>query len=180
MVMTYPPIDPYGAGLLGGPDCDDIYWEVSGNPDGKPALYLHGGPGSSLRSWSYRRHFDLQQYRIVGIDQPGCGQSRPLVTDALGGLPRNTTQSLLEESNSTSRRGWCQACLGEPRSHSPKRVSELVLVAITTTSREEVDWITEGVGRIYFPKPGNGSSERLEGAMTSASWKPTRAIVDFE
>src|SRR5882672_9260238 len=71
--------------------------KVSGNPQGKPALYLHGGPGSSLGSGGYRRHFDPQRYRIVGIDQRGCGRSRPLAIDVLGELHRNTTESLIED-----------------------------------------------------------------------------------
>lgn len=87
----YPPIDPFQSGLLQVADGQRIYWEVSGNPDGKPALYLHGGPGSGLGSGSYRQRFDPRKYRIVGIDQRGCGRSRPLATEAIKDLAANTT-----------------------------------------------------------------------------------------
>jgi proline iminopeptidase len=96
----------------------------------------------------------------VGIDQRGCGQSRPLATDALGELHRNTTQSLIEDIEAVRRQldierwlvsgvSWgTTLALAYALAH-PDRVSELVLVAVTTTSREEVDWITEDVGRIF-------------------------------
>jgi proline iminopeptidase len=158
--MAYPPIDPFNAGLLSVADGNEIYWEISGNPDGKPALYLHGGPGRGLGSGGYRRHFDPQKYRIVGIDQRGCGRSRPLATDALGGLHRNTTQSLIEDIEAVrthlgietwlvSGVSWgTTLALAYAQAH-PEKVTELVLVALTTTSREEIDWITAGVGRIF-------------------------------
>jgi proline iminopeptidase len=158
--MSHPLTDPIDAGLLSVSDGNDIYWEISGNPDGKPALYLHGGPGSGLRSGGYRSYFDLQKYRVVGIDQRGCGRSRPLVTSALSELHRNTTQALLEDIEAVRRHlrveSWLVSgvswgstlALAYAQAH-PERVSELVLVAVTTTSREEVDWITEGVGRIF-------------------------------
>jgi proline iminopeptidase len=158
--MMYPPIEPFDAGLLSVSDGNRIYWEVSGNPDGKPALYLHGGPGGALGPGGYRRRFDPQKYRIVGIDQRGCGRSRPLVTAALRKLHFNTTQSLIEDIEAVREHleieRWLIAgvswgttlALAYAQTH-PSRVSELVLVAVTTTSREEVDWITEGVGRIF-------------------------------
>jgi proline iminopeptidase len=156
----YPPIEPCRHGLLRVSDGNKIYWEISGNIDGKPALYLHGGPGSGLRSSSYRRRFDPQKYCIVGIDQRGCGRSRPLVIDDLGELRRNTTETLIEDIEAVRRHlhidtwlvsgvSWgTTLALAYAQMH-PDRVSELVLVAVTTTSREEVDWITEGVGRIF-------------------------------
>ena len=67
--MIYPPIDPSDAGFLSVVDGNEIYWETSGNPDGKPALYLHGGPGSGLRSGSYRRH------RIVESTSVGVAEA---------------------------------------------------------------------------------------------------------
>jgi proline iminopeptidase len=61
-MTTKPSKEPFDSGLLQMPDGAEIYWEASGNPRGKPALYLHGGPGSGLRSGSYRNHFDLERY----------------------------------------------------------------------------------------------------------------------
>ncbi len=58
--IVNPPLVPFNAGLLSVSDRNEIYWEMSGNPKGKPALYLHGGPGTSLRSGDYRNQFDPQ------------------------------------------------------------------------------------------------------------------------
>lgn len=155
----YPPIEPFDTGLLRAAHGNKIYWEASGNPNGKPALYLHGGPGSGLGS-GYRRHFDPRKYRIVGIDQRGCGRSRPLVTNALDQLHHNTTQTLIEDIEAVRKhldiQTWLVSgvswgttlALAYAQAH-PDSVSELVLVAVTTTSREEVNWITEGVERIF-------------------------------
>jgi proline iminopeptidase len=156
----YPPIDPFQSGLLQVADGQRIYWEVSGNPNGKPALYLHGGPGSGLGAGSYRQRFDPRKYRIVGIDQRGCGRSRPLATEAIKDLAANTTQALIEDIEAVRKHLGIEAWLVSGVSwgttlalayaeEHPDKVSELVLVAVTTTSRDEVDWITEGVGRIF-------------------------------
>lgn len=155
-----PPIDPFESGLLQVAHGNRIYWEVSGNPRGKPALYLHGGPGSGLGSGRYRRHFDPHTYRIVGIDQRGCGRSRPLATEAIDALNCNTTQTLIEDIEAVrahlgidawlvSGVSWGTTLALAYAEEHPEAVSDLVLVAVTTTSRDEVDWITEGVGRIF-------------------------------
>ena len=95
--MLQPTVEPFATGLLRVADGADIYWEVSGNIHGRPALYLHGGPGSTLGSGAYRRRMDPERYLIVGIDQRGCGRSRPLATDALDALYLNTTQALIAD-----------------------------------------------------------------------------------
>ncbi|MFJ2980439.1 hypothetical protein ACIPEP_16440 [Curtobacterium sp. NPDC087082] len=73
----HPPIDPHDHGWLDRPDGARIHWEESGNPTGRPALYLHGGPGSGLGAGGYRQRFDPEVYRIIGLDQRGCGRSTP-------------------------------------------------------------------------------------------------------
>jgi proline iminopeptidase len=158
--VVHPPIEPFQSGLLKVGDGDEIYWEASGNPTGKPLLYLHGGPGSGLGSGGYRRRADAGRYLIVGIDQRGCGRSRPLATDALHQLPLNTTQSLIADIETVREHlgierwlvtggSWGSTlALAYAQAH-PERVTEIVLIAVTTSSREEVEWITEGVGRIF-------------------------------
>jgi proline iminopeptidase len=94
---VHPPIEPFASGLLPVGGDVEIYWETSGNPHGRPALYLHGGPGSGLGPGGYRRRYDPERYLIVGIDQRGCGRSRPLITDALHTLELNTTQALTDD-----------------------------------------------------------------------------------
>ncbi|MDQ4489344.1 prolyl aminopeptidase [Sinomonas sp. ASV486] len=158
--MKYPPIEPFKSGLLELEDGAQLYWEASGNPDGLPALWLHGGPGSGLGSDGYRRHFDAERYLIVGIDQRGCGRSRPLASEAPESLESNTTGRLVADIERLRQtmgiERWVLAgaswgttlALAYALAH-PTRVLGMALVAVTTTGREEVDWITEGVGRIF-------------------------------
>ena len=77
----FPPIEPYASGMLDVGDGQSIYWEASGNPDGKPAVALHGGPGSGL-SPGRRRWFDPARYRLIQLDQRGCGRSTPHAGDS--------------------------------------------------------------------------------------------------
>src|SRR5690349_5761537 len=72
----YPPTEPYDRGMLDVGDSNLVYWETRGNPDGKPALIVHGGPGSSCEG-STGRSFDPDRYRVVLFDQRGCGRSTP-------------------------------------------------------------------------------------------------------
>ena len=147
-------------GLLTVADGEQIYWETSGHPAGRPALYLHGGPGSGLKTGGYRRHFDGARYRIVGIDQRGCGRSRPLATSDLGRLSGNTTRALIADIEAVRRYlgierwlvsgiSWGTTLALAYAQRHPDRVSALVLAAVTTTSRDEVTWITETVGRVF-------------------------------
>src|SRR5664279_2956442 len=72
----YPPIEPYETHRLKVSDLHELYVEESGNPEGKPVVFLHGGPGGGT-SPKHRRYFDPRQYRIILFDQRGCGQSTP-------------------------------------------------------------------------------------------------------
>jgi len=142
------------------PDGNQIYWELSGNPRGKPALFLHGGPGSGLGAGGYRSSFDPERYLIVGIDQRGCGRSLPLVIDSLDQLSSNTTQTVIADIEAVRAHlnvdrwllcgiSWgTTLALAYALTH-PDRVTELILAAVTTTGRAEVDWITETVGRLF-------------------------------
>jgi proline iminopeptidase len=80
MPEGFPVIEPYDAGMLDVGDGQRIYWEISGNPAGKPAVALHGGPGGGS-SPGRRRLFDPDAYRFVQFDQRGCGRSTPSVAD---------------------------------------------------------------------------------------------------
>lgn len=92
----YPPIEPYETGTLDVGDGHRLYWETCGNPDGTPALWLHGGPGSGSSVGS-RRNFDPTAYRTVLFDQRGCGRSRPLATEPGVDLSTNTTGHLIAD-----------------------------------------------------------------------------------
>ncbi|MGZ5890387.1 MAG: prolyl aminopeptidase [Hyphomicrobium sp.] len=159
MSGQFPPIEPYTSGMLDVGDGHQIYWECCGNPVGKPALFLHGGPGSGCSS-GQRRFFDPDLYRAVLFDQRGCGRSRPLASEPSVDLAANTTTHLIADIEllrltlgvdrwtilglswgTTLGLAYAQAHL--------QRVNAMVLGFVTTTSRSEVRWITEDVGRIF-------------------------------
>jgi proline iminopeptidase len=177
---VFPPIEPLATGHLPVGDGNEIYWEASGIPNGKPALYLHGGPGSGI-SAGYRRRFDPNQYFIVSFEQRGCGRSRPLVTDATANLGTNTTPALIADIEALRGHlgierwlvhgaSWgTTLALAYAQAH-PQRVSELVLFAVTTTSAAEVEWITESVGRV-FPREW----EQFEAA---SGRRPGQRLID--
>jgi proline iminopeptidase len=134
-------------------DRHQIYWEVVGNPAGKPAVVLHGGPGSGCAPW-WRDFFDLDRYRVVMFDQRGCGRSRPYTLEA------NTTQHLIADIERLREQAGVErwlvlgaswgSCLGLAYAQAhPDRVTEVVLFAVTTGTRREVEWITRDVGRLY-------------------------------
>ncbi len=154
----FPSIDPYEQGMLDVGDSHQIYWECSGNPHGKPAVYLHGGPGSSSRP-SSRRYFDPARYRIVLMDQRGCGRSIPQVAKA-DDLAVNTTSHLIADIERLREHlqidrwevlgvSWGTTLALAYAQAFPHRINALVLASVTTTSRREVEWITHGIGRAF-------------------------------
>ncbi|HEY1298056.1 MAG TPA: prolyl aminopeptidase [Chloroflexota bacterium] len=156
-VEPYPPIQPFATGLLDVGDGQCIYWEASGNPRGKPAVALHGGPGSGSTP-ARRRWFDPARYRLVQFDQRGCGNSTPHAGDLSTDLSANTTHHLirdierLREHLGIERWLVWGVTLGLAYAERfPERVTEMVLVSITMTRRSDVEWLKRTVGR-YFPE----------------------------
>jgi len=157
--VYFPAIEPYDSGLLDVGDGQQVYWECCGNPAGKPALYLHGGPGSGCTP-GQRRFFDPDAYRVVLFDQRGSGRSRPLASEPDADLSANTTAHLIADIEALRRLhgverwtilglSWGTTLgLAYAQAH-PRRVDALALGAVTTTSRREVAWITHDVGRIF-------------------------------
>jgi len=161
MATLYPEIEPHDRGMLAAGDGNLVYWEVCGRPDGKPAVVLHGGPGSGC-SPGFRRYFDPEAYRVVLFDQRGCGRSRPHAADPAVDLSSNTTAHLVADVERLRTHlgveRWLVAggswgtTLGLAYAERyPERVSELVLWSVVTTSRREVRWVTRDAGR-YFPE----------------------------
>lgn len=153
-------VTPRVQGMLNVGDGQNIYWEEWGSPDGVPALYLHGGPGGTLGASGYRRRFDLVRTRVIGFEQRGCGRSTPHASDPDTSLDANTTAHLIGDMEMLRLELGVEAwilngvswgstlALAYAQAH-PDRVAGIVLFAVTTTSRQEVDWITEGVGAIF-------------------------------
>jgi proline iminopeptidase len=88
--------EPYAHGMLDVGDGQHIYWESCGDPAGRPALYLHGGPGAGCTPGA-RQYFDPARYRSILLDQRGCGRSRPLASDPDADLRCNTTAHLIAD-----------------------------------------------------------------------------------
>lgn len=153
---------PDRQGMLRVGDGQAVYWEEWGVSDGVPALYLHGGPGGTVGASGYRHRFDLTRTRVVGFDQRGCGRSTPHASDLGVSLATNDTAHLIAdiealrehlgiESWIVNGASWGSTlALAYAQAH-PHRVRGSVLFAVTTSSRAEVDWITEGV-RAVFPE----------------------------
>src|SRR6202162_3799300 len=96
MIDLYPEIEPYEQGFLEVDHGNRIYWEPCGNPHGKPAVVLHGGPGSGCIPW-HRRLFDPSAYRLVLFDQRNCGWSTPHASALDTDLTSNTTAHLIAD-----------------------------------------------------------------------------------
>jgi proline iminopeptidase len=152
----YPPIEISESGRLNVGDNHDLYWEVAGNPRGKPVVFLHGGPGAGC-SADHRRFFDPDAWRIVLFDQRGAGRSTPA-----GSLKNNTTQALVADIETLRRHlnidrwavfgGSWGSTLGLAYAEThPQSVSALVLRGIFLARQSEIDWFLSGMGR-FFPE----------------------------
>jgi len=158
---VYPPIEPYDHGLLDVGDGHRVYWETSGNPDGKPAVVLHGGPGQGSGP-GMRRMFDPARYRVVLLDQRGCGRSLPHAAEPGTSLRHNTTGDLVADLERLREHlgierwlvtggSWGTTLALVYAERFPERVTEIVVNAISTTRRSEIDWLYRGVRR-FFPE----------------------------
>ena len=151
----YPEIEPFRTGRLPVSGGHELYFEESGNPKGKPVIFLHGGPGGGSEP-RMRRYFDPTRYRVVLLDQRGCGKSTPFAA-----LEDNTTWHLVDDIEALRRQLGIEAwqvfggswgstlALAYAEAH-PERVSELVLRGIFLLTREEIRWFyQEGTSWIF-------------------------------
>ncbi len=155
----YPEIEPYASGLLDTGDGNRLYYEMCGNPAGKPALVLHGGPGSGCKPFM-RRYFDPAAYRIVLFDQRNCGRSTPRASDPAVSLDANTMPHLIADIERLREQlgigRWlvygtsfgCALALAYAEQHTG-RVSELIVTGTATGRQCEVDLLTRGLGGIF-------------------------------
>jgi len=155
----YPVEEPFAGGLLDVGDGHRIHWQASGNPTGKPAVILHGGPGAPM-STRAGGMFDPARYLIVQLDQRQCGRSLPSAGEPVADLSANTTAHLIADLERLRARvgverwlvwggSWgTTLALAYAETH-PEHVSELVLASVVATSRREVEWVTRSMGRIF-------------------------------
>ncbi|MEU8735155.1 prolyl aminopeptidase [Streptomyces tendae] len=155
----YPEIEPYDHGMLDVGDGNHVYWETCGNPHGKPALVLHGGPGSRVTQ-GHRRYFDPAAYRIVLLDQRGAGRSRPRASVHDTDMSVNTTAHVMADLERLRAHlgierwlvwgvSWGSVLgLRYAQTH-PGVVTELVLTGVATGSNAEVALLTRGLGNVF-------------------------------
>ena len=155
-IDLFPPIEPFETGMMPLDGGHAIYWEQSGNPDGVPAVFLHGGPGAGA-SPNHRRFFDPEHYRIVVFDQRGSGRSRPFAE-----VRDNTTGHLVADMEVLRRflgidrwlvfgGSWgASLALAYGIAH-PERCLGMVLRGVFLCRKKEVDWFLHGM-RLFFPE----------------------------
>jgi proline iminopeptidase len=162
MTSLYPHIEPYEHGLLDVGDGHNIYWETCGNPHGKPALVLHGGPGSGCTDW-HRRLFDAARYRVVLFDQRNCGRSTPRASQPTIDLSANTTENLVADIERLRDHlgvdswlvlggSWGSTLALVYAEQHPDRVTEIVLFGVTTGRHSEFDWAFRSGLAAFFPE----------------------------
>jgi len=158
----YPPLQPASVQRLQVDELHTLHVETCGAPDGEPALFLHGGPGSSINP-HHRRFFDPAFWRIVLFDQRGCGQSSPA-----GSIERNTTQDLvtdierLREALGVQRwtlfgGSWGSTLALAYAQRHPQHVRAMILRGVFLASRAEVEWFVRGL-RAFMPEAWNDFS----------------------
>ena len=156
--MLYPDFEPYETGMLDVGDGHCLYWELSGNPNGKPAVFLHGGPGGGS-SAKHRRQFNPEKYNILVFDQRGCGKSRPFAS-----LEANTTWHLVDDIERLRTEvaqvdkwlvfggSWGSTLSLAYAQKYPERVTELVLRGIFLFEQNEIDWLYRYGASELFPE----------------------------
>jgi proline iminopeptidase len=158
----YPPIDPSAAGRLDVGDGHVMWWDVAGSPEGKPAVVLHGGPGSGSGAWQ-RELFDPAVYRVVEFDQRNCGRSRPHASEPDADLSANTTWHLVEDIERLRAHlsidrwlvaggSWGSVLALAYAERHPDRVTELIVWGAATGRRSEDDWLFRGGLARFFPE----------------------------
>jgi proline iminopeptidase len=155
--VQYPPIEPFDTGYLAVGDGHEVYYEQSGHPAGKPALFVHGGPGGG-GDVNARRFFDPSAYRVVVFDQRGSGRSRPHAS-----LEANTTWHLVADMERLRRHldvdrwlvfggSWGSTLALAYAQLHPEAVSALVLRGVFLLRRVELDWFYQFGASMVFPE----------------------------
>ena len=155
MLDFYPEIEPYNTGFLKVSELHTIYFEEAGNPQGKPVIFVHGGPGGGIDA-SYRRFFDPKIWRVILFDQRGCGQSLPAFE-----LKENTTWDLVADMEKIRTKlnvekwsvfggSWGSTLALAYAINHTERVQNLILRGIFLLREKEIHWFyQEGASHIF-------------------------------
>ena len=166
LLSLFPPLEPFNFGFMEKDD-HSIYYEQCGNPNGKPAVFLHGGPGGG-GSTQVRRFFDPDKYHVVIFDQRGCGRSLPH-----GCLENNTTWDLVEDIENLKVKlgikqwlvfggSWGSTLALAYSQTYPDSVSEMVLRGIFMLRKKELDWFYQYGASNIFPEAWQKFIEPIE------------------
>ena len=205
--ILYPAIEPFDSGFIKD-GIHEIYYEQCGNPRGKPAVFLHGGPGGGAGKFS-RRFFNPKKYRIVLFDQRGCGKSKPHAC-----LENNTTWHLVQDIETIRKKleiekwlvfggSWGSTLALAYAQKHPECVTELVLRGIFMLREKELKWFYQyGASEIYpeawqgflneipeaerfdlidaYRKVFNGSDEekKLSAAKAWSKWEASTSFIN--
>ncbi len=206
----YPEIEPYRTGFLEVPDNHTLYWEECGNPQGKPILFLHGGPGMGVDPY-HRRFFNPEKYRIILFDQRGCGKSRPFSS-----LENNTTWDLVEDIERLRDHlqvdqwvvfggSWGSTLALAYAIKHPEPVKGLILRGIYLCRPKEIQWYYQSGAHHIFPDvwesyvapipvserndfvrayykrlTSSNTEERLQAAKAWAGWEGATSKLKFD
>lgn len=161
MRLLYPPIEPYRQAMLPVSELHTLYFEESGKPEGRPVVFLHGGPGGGSMPL-YRQFFDPEKWRIIIFDQRGCGQSTPHAE-----LAENTTWDLVADIEKLRSHldipawvvfggSWGSTlALAYAQTH-PKRCNGLILRGIFMLRAKEIHWFYQSGASYIFPDAWEG------------------------
>ena len=158
MNKLYPPIEPFNEFYLNVSDVHTIFVEESGNPKGKPVIFLHGGPGGGIEP-IYRQYFNPKKWRIIIFDQRGCGRSKPYAS-----VENNTTWHLVSDMEALRKKlrinkvvlfggSWGAALSLIYAQTFPEMVSKIILRGVFTMTQSELDWFyKEGGASMFWPE----------------------------
>ncbi len=156
-MMLYPDIEPYAHGMMDTGDGHQVYWELCGNPEGEPAIFLHGGPGGGCAP-RHRRLFNPEKYNVLLFDQRGCGRSLPFAC-----LENNTTWHLTADIERLRKEqlkadkivvfggSWGSTLSLAYAEQYPEHVSHLILRGIFTLRQSEIRWFYQEGASYLFP-----------------------------
>ncbi len=209
MRELFPEIEPFKTEMLKASPLHEIYVEQSGNPEGEPIVFLHGGPGGGTDP-KHRRFFDPKHYRIVLFDQRGCGKSKPTAV-----LEENSTWDLVHDMELIRKhlgfRSWIvfggswgsTLALAYATKHT-SRVRGMILRGIFLCRKEEIDWFYQSGASKLFPDwwdeylapippeerndlvaayhkrlTGNNEAEKLKAAQAWSRWEGATSMLRF-
>jgi proline iminopeptidase len=182
-VKPWPAIEPYKTGYLPVSKIHNIFYQLGGNPNGKPIMFLHGGPGGGCNPHDFR-YFNPEKFNIVLLDQRGCGKSTPY-----GELKENNTRELVQDIEKLRKHldlgpvilfggSWGTTLALAYGETYPQNVKGMILRGIFTAAKQEIDHFYHGGTALFFPE----AHERLTALVEHPGEKnlPAQLLVKLQ